>query len=123
MKELHGLKCFNFKDEVACFYKRFKTLYEKALQDIFIFLRFCLSFLGFSLGRDLLSCILEIVDVPEVSKERMITEDDFAKILDWCDIWIILFQTTGKCLPSLNMYSLLTCMLHLSRKMFFRCIQ
>ena len=50
----------------------------------------------FSLGQELLSCILDIVDVPEVLKGSESSEDDFIKILDWCDIWIILLKTTGR---------------------------
>jgi hypothetical protein len=43
-----------------------------------------------------LSCILDIVDLPEVAKDSEVDEDDFRRILDWCDIWIILLKTTGK---------------------------
>jgi hypothetical protein len=53
-------------------------------------------FIVFSFGQDLLSCILDIVDIPKVAKDSEIDEDDFRRILDWCDIWIILLKTTGK---------------------------
>lgn len=62
-------------------------------------LSFFFVFFVFSLGQDLLTCILEIMDMPEVAKESVISvvnEDDFRRILDWCDIWIILLKTTGK---------------------------
>jgi hypothetical protein len=59
-----------------------------------------------------LSCILDIVDVPEIVTESVNDEDDFRKILDWCDIWILLLTTTGKSIrflvliriQSVNMY-------------------
>ena len=50
----------------------------------------------FSLGQELLSCILDIVEVSEVVKDSDIDEDDYKRIIDWCDIWIILLKTTGK---------------------------
>jgi hypothetical protein len=42
-----------------------------------------------------------IVDmiVPEIATESEIDERNFRKILDWCDIWIVLLRTTGKPLP------------------------
>ncbi len=64
---------------------------------------FCTSV--YSLGQELLFCILDIVDVPEITKETVIAEDDFKKILDWCDLWIILFGTTGKSLPKLSKFA------------------
>jgi hypothetical protein len=57
-----------------------------------------LPFFVYSFGQELLSCILDIVDVPEIAKESVIDEDDFRKILDWCDIWVLLLTTTGKSL-------------------------
>jgi hypothetical protein len=50
----------------------------------------------FSLGQELLSCILDIVEVSEVVKDSDIDEDDYKRIIDWCDIWIILLKITGK---------------------------
>ena len=63
-----------------------------------IFCTFKYYFL-FSLGRELLSCILEMVDVSESVKDNDIGEDDFKKIIDWCNIWIILLKTKGKFAP------------------------
>ena len=52
---------------------------------------FCLC----SLGPELLLCILEIIDEPIVSKNGIFSEKDFKQILDWCDVWIILFKANG----------------------------
>ena len=49
----------------------------------------------YSLGQDLLSCIVDII-VPEIATESENDERNFRKILDWCDIWIVLLTTTGK---------------------------
>jgi hypothetical protein len=38
---------------------------------------------------------LEFIDVPEVVKDKGISEDDFMNILDWCDVWIIIFKTNA----------------------------
>ena len=46
-------------------------------------------------SQELLSCILEVVDVPILSKKSLIVEDHFRLILEWCDFWIILLATTG----------------------------
>ena len=48
-----------------------------------------------SLGRELLVCILDVLDVPDKLKDSDIGEDDFKRILDWCDIWVVLLKTTG----------------------------
>lgn len=37
-----------------------------------------------------------MVDVSESVKDSDIGDDDFKKIIDWCDIWIILLKTKGK---------------------------
>jgi hypothetical protein len=66
--------------------------------NIFLNLVFDLCVFVYSLGRELLFYIVGIVDVPEIAKDSIINEDDFKKILDWCDIWIILLATTGKSL-------------------------
>jgi hypothetical protein len=43
-----------------------------------------------------LSCIFDVVDAPECANEGVIHENEFRKILDWCDIWIFLLTTTGE---------------------------
>jgi hypothetical protein len=40
---------------------------------------------------------LEFVDIPEIVQESLIDEENFRKILDWYDVWIVLF--TSKYLP------------------------
>ena len=59
------------------------------------FRKYSSTLLTFSLGQEVLSCILEIVDVPAIGKDAVIGENDFERILDWCDVWIILLKMTG----------------------------
>lgn len=66
------------------------------LHEISCLLPFLFFFSVSSLGQELLNCILEILDVPEVAMESVINESDFQKMLDWSEIWITLFKTTGK---------------------------
>ena len=47
-----------------------------------------------SLGQDLLSCVVDII-VPEIATNSVTDEVDFRKLLEWCDIWIVLLTTTG----------------------------
>jgi hypothetical protein len=35
---------------------------------------------------------LEKIPVPEFVQGRDVSEEDFSKILDWCETWIILFN-------------------------------
>ncbi|XP_028396105.1 uncharacterized protein LOC114520095 [Dendronephthya gigantea] len=48
-----------------------------------------------SLSQQLLLCILEIIHQPMVNKNGIFSEKDFKPILDWCDVWIILFKANG----------------------------
>jgi hypothetical protein len=67
--------------------KRFSILYLICLY-LFVY--------SFALEDELLSCILDVVDVPESAKEGVIHENEFRKCLDWCDIWTFLLTTTGE---------------------------
>ncbi|XP_028413785.1 uncharacterized protein LOC114536632 [Dendronephthya gigantea] len=49
---------------------------------------------GSSLAEELLSYILDIIEVPEI-KDREINEDDFHKIIDWCDVWEVFITSPG----------------------------
>ena len=51
--------------------------------------------INFSLGHELLCYVLEMVDVPTLTKKTVIDEAMFRNIIDWCDVWIILFKTKG----------------------------
>ncbi len=50
--------------------------------------------LCFSLGHELLSYVLDVVDVPTVTKSN-VDEAMFKNVLDWCDVWTILLKTSG----------------------------
>ncbi|CAB4036239.1 Hypothetical predicted protein, partial [Paramuricea clavata] len=54
---------------------------------------FLQEFSNSSLGQDLLFYIVDII-VPEIATESENDERNFRKILDWCDIWIVLLTTT-----------------------------
>ena len=47
-----------------------------------------------SFDQEIPLCILEII-APEIVKDGQTDEDNFMKILDWFDIWIILLNTNG----------------------------
>ena len=42
-----------------------------------------------------MSYVLEMVDVPTLTKNSVIVEDMFRNIINWCDVWTILLKTTG----------------------------
>ena len=48
-----------------------------------------------SLGQDLLSYIVDII-VPEIATKSPINENDFKSLLEWRDIWTVLFTIKGK---------------------------
>ena len=49
----------------------------------------------YSVGKQLLSYIVNKV-IPEFGPSSVTDEEEFKKILDWCDVWIVLLATTGK---------------------------
>ena len=48
----------------------------------------------YSFGQNLLCCVLDVLEIP-VHKENLDREDVFKKMLEWCDIWIILLTAHG----------------------------
>ena len=55
----------------------------------------------YSFGQNLLCCVLDVLEIP-VHKENLDREDVFKKMLEWCDIWIILLTAHAgtKLLPA-----------------------
>ena len=55
----------------------------------------------YSLGQELLLCVLEIIDEPDISEDMNKDENCFTKVLDWCDVWRIVHKLVlpGMSLP------------------------
>ena len=55
----------------------------------------------YSFGQNLLCYVLDVLEIP-VHKENLDREDVFKKMLEWCDIWIILLTAHAgtKLLPA-----------------------
>ncbi len=75
----------------------FHILFSKIAGSFWLLVHLCMSllFAFYSLGEEIVSHVLEIIDVQEVVNDSEIDENDFVKTLEWSDIWIILLNTNG----------------------------
>ena len=61
------------------------------------------------MGQQVLLCVVDIIDVPEIVNDRETDEGDFLQILDWLDIWIALLDTNGM-LCTISLLALVNCL-------------
>ncbi|XP_028397453.1 LOW QUALITY PROTEIN: uncharacterized protein LOC114521280 [Dendronephthya gigantea] len=53
------------------------------------------EFTNSSLGHELLFYVLDVIDIPTIPKSNVVDETAFRSVLEWSDVWAILFKTTG----------------------------